>query len=351
MNKRPTSRIYTLVLREFQEYRNSLLITPIAIAATLTIVMLSSILLADRISYMGQVVMDSLGGEGSKQVVVTFDMNEGLGNTQHEIHISKQEEPLAEEDWNFSQEWDFDPAGKPDTAGQQEEKEDKDTAGALNPILNALHSFMILVLLAVTINYLLGSLYNDRKDRSVLFWKSMPVSDTEEVAAKLLVAFVAAPTIYIVASWLIQLITTALSMLLVWRLGMDPNETIADKIDIMPLLVNPVAGWIITALWIAPLYAWVMLASAGAKRSPFMLAVAPVIALALLEKIFLGSDLVGSTVSQHFPHYTSSDDAIGFYFNGNEWAHINFLNMGQGLLFAAAAIWGTVWLRRYRFEL
>lgn len=351
MNRRPTSRMYTLVVREFQEYRNSLLITPIAIVATLTLVMLSSILLADRISYMGQVVMDSLVGEGSKQVVVTFEMNEGSGTTQHEIHISEQEEPLAEEDWNFSREWEFDPAGKPDTAGQQEKKEDEDTAGALNPILNALHSFMILVLLAVTINYLLGSLYNDRKDRSVLFWKSMPVSDAEQVAAKLLVAFVAAPTIYIAASWLIQFITTALSMLLVWRLDMDPNETIMDKIDILPLLVNPMAGWLITALWVAPLYAWVMLASAGAKRSPFMLAVAPVVALVLLEQIFLGSDFVGSTVSQHFPHYTSSDDAIAFYFNGNEWAHIDFLNMGRGLLFAAAAVWGTVWLRRYRFEL
>jgi hypothetical protein len=197
----------------------------------------------------------------------------------------------------------------------------------------------------------LGCLYNDRKDRSILFWKSMPVSDTEQVAAKLLVAFVAAPLVYIIASFFIQIMTSGLSMLLVWRLDMDPNDTILDNIDFLPLLVNPLAAWLVTALWIAPLYAWVMLASAGARRSPFMLAVAPVLALVALEQIFLGSDLVGSAISRHFPHYAGSDDAIGFYFTGNEWAHIDVLKMGQGLLFAAAATWGTVWLRRYRFEL
>lgn len=349
MSKRPASRMYTLVAREFQEYRNSLLITPIAIAATLTLVMLSSVLLADRISFMGQVVMDTLVAEGNTQLQVTIQMDEDGATTHREFHISTQDEPMDEEEWNFSREWEFDPAGKPDTADQKEE--DEDTAGSLNPMLNVLHSFMILVLLAVTINYLLGCLYNDRKDRSILFWKSMPVSDTEQVAAKLLVAFVAAPLIYIIASLFIQIMTTGLSMLLVWRLDMDPNETILDNIDFLPLLVNPLAGWLVTALWVAPLYAWVMLASAGARRSPFMLAVAPVLALVALEQIFLGSDLVGSAISQHVPHYAGSDDAIGFYFNGNEWAHIDFLKMGQGLLFAAAAIWGTVWLRRYRFEL
>lgn len=350
MNKRPASRMYTLVAREFQEYRNSLLITPVAIAVTLTLVMLLSILLADRISYMGEVVMNTMtGAEGSKQVMVTIEMDEGSGRTHKEIHISKQEEPIAEEDWNFPRGWNLNPATKPDKAGQKQD--DKASGAGLNPMLNILHSLMILVLVAVTINYLLGSLYNDRKDRSVLFWKSMPVSDTEQVTAKLLVAFVAAPFIYIVASLLTQFITTALSMLLVWRMDMNPYETVTDNIDFLPLLVNPLAGWVLTALWIAPLYAWVMLASAGARRSPFMLAVAPVLALVVLEKIFLGSDLVASAVSRHVPHYTGSDSAVAFYLAGSGWTQIDFLKMGQGLLFAAAAIWGTVWLRRYRFEL
>tara|TARA_R110001599_G_scaffold353881_1_gene602044 strand:+ start:23844 stop:24893 length:1050 start_codon:yes stop_codon:yes gene_type:complete len=349
MNKRPKSRMYTLVVRELREYRNSLVITPIAIAATLTLVMLSSILLADRISYIGQVVMDTVVSEGSKQVQITIEMDQDGDTTYQDFQISQQQEPIAEEDWNFSRGWNFDPAGKPDRAGSN--KDDVDDGGTINPMLNILHSFMILILVAVTINYLLGCLYNDRKDRSILFWKSMPVSDAEQVVAKLLVAFVAAPLIYIVMSLLTQLITTALSMLLMLRLGKNPYETILGNIDFLPLLVSPLAGWLITALWLAPLYAWILLASAGARRSPFMLAVAPVLALVLLEQLFLGSDLVGSAVSQHFPHYTAEDDAVAFYFRGNEWLHVDFLKMGGGILFAAAAVWVTIWLRRYRFEL
>ena len=349
MTKHPQSRMYTLVIRELQEYRNSLLITPIAIVATLTLVMLSSILLADRISFMGQVIMDAVVSEGNKQVQVTIQMDQDGNTVQQEFHISEQQDPIPEEDWNFSREWDFDPAEKPDSPSQQDTSED--TSGAINLMLNALHSFMLLVLIAVTTNYLLGCLYGDRKDRSILFWKSMPVSDTEQVVAKLLVAFVAAPLIFIIASFFTQLITTALSMLLMTRLDKDPYETILDNIDILPLLVSPLAGWIITALWLAPLYAWLLLASAGARRSPFMLAVAPVIALVVLEQLFLGSELVGSAVSQHFPHYTASDDAVAFYFKGDEWLHIDWFKIVRGLLFAVAAIWATIWLRRYRFEL
>ena len=201
MSKRPASRMYTLVAREFQEYRNSLLITPIAIAVTLTLVMLSSVLLADRISFMGEVVMDTLVAESNKQVQVTIQMGDDGATTHREFHISTQEEPMDEEEWNFSREWEFDPPGKPDTAGQKEE--DEDTVGSLNPMLNVLHSFMILVLLAVTINYLLGCLYNDRKDRSILFWKSMPVSDTEAGCSRSCWSpSWRRPLIYIVASWL-----------------------------------------------------------------------------------------------------------------------------------------------------
>lgn len=349
MNSSPSSRMYTLVARELQEYRVSLLITPIAIAAALTVIMLASVLLADRISFMGEVVMDSLvKTQGSKQMKLTIAFDEDSADVNHQYSIREQEEPIADEEWNFSRKWDFNPDHKAEPTA---EVEDSDTTGALNPMFNIMHSFMVLVLVSVTINYLLGSLFHDRKDRSILFWKSMPVSDREQVGAKLLVALIAAPFIYIAASFFSQLITALLSMLLVWRLDMDPAEAILGNIDILPLLVNPLAGWAITALWIAPLYAWIMLASAGARRSPFMLAVAPIIGLVVIERIFVGSDFVGTAVSQHVPHYTGTEDAVGFYINGREWAHIDFLKIGRGLLFAAAAIWMTVWLRRYRFEL
>ncbi len=349
MNKRKPSRMHSLVVRELREYRNSLVITPLAIAATLTLIMLASVILANRISVMGEVMMDSLAGsDSSREIKFSIQLDDN-GDSSARYSVSEQQEPLAEEEWNFSRGWTFKPGAGTTRQGQVDD--DAKESGTLNIMFNLMHSFMLVVLVAVTINYLLGSLFNDRKDRSILFWKSMPVSDWEQVAAKLLVALVAAPGIYIAASLITQLITALLSMLLMWRMDVNPIEALAGNIDIMPLLVTPIVGWVITAIWIAPLYAWLMLASAGARRSPFMLAVAPVVALVVLEQIFIGSHFVGSAVGQHLPHYKGSEDAVGFYISGNEWANVDALKMGLGLLFAAVAIRATVWLRRYRFEL
>jgi len=338
----------TLVTRELREYRNSLLVAPLAIVAAFTLVMLASVLLANRISVMGEVVMDSLVNQQPDQEVnltIHFDQNGGTVTQKYRVH--KQDAPVTDDGWDFAREWSFTPRRHPDAGTGR----DKGETSGLNLMFNALHSFMLLVLVAVTINYLLGSLFNDRRDRSILFFKSMPVSEWEEVGAKLLVALAVAPAIYIAASLLVQIITTALSILLVWRMNMDPQQAILDNIDILPLLVNPLAGWLVAAVWIAPIYAWLLLASAGARRSPFMLAVAPVLGLMAIEQIFIGSGQVASAVRQHLPHYASDSDAVGFYFHGYEWANIQVLPMAAGLVFTAIALWATVGLRRYRFEL
>jgi ABC-2 type transport system permease protein len=343
-----SSRIRTLVTRELREYRNSLLLAPLAIVAVLTLVMLASVLLANRISVMGEVIMDSLvEQQQNKEVNITVHFDQDGGTITRKYRVDKQEGPIADEDWDFSREWNFNPPERPNAPPGANAGEPV----RLNLIFNALHSFMLLVLVAVTINYLLGCLFNDRKDRSILFFKSMPVSEWEEVGAKLLVALVVAPAIFIAASYLLQLITAGLSILLVWRLNMDPQVAVLDKIDFPSLLVSPLASWLVTAIWVLPVYAWLLLASAGAKRSPFMLAVAPVLALVILEQIFIGSDYVASAVSLHMPHYSNSNGAVGFYFSGNEWANIQALPMLAGLVFAALALAATVWLRRYRFEL
>lgn len=350
MDKDGSSRMYALVKKELLEYRNSLVLTPVVIAVLVTVVMLMSVLLADRISVMGEVMIDVLkeqAANGEMSIRIQIDGDSGNDVTyQYEIH--EQTEPVADEDWNFSREWNFNPRSTPDPVA-------KPSAGApqasLNPVFNLVHNFMLLVLVGVTINYLLGSLFNDRKDRSILFWKSMPVSEWEEVGARLLVALAVAPAIYLAVSIVTQLVSVVLSMLLVYRMDMDPFELILGKVDFAGLLVNQVGGWVVAALWLAPVYAWLLLASAGARRSPFMLAVAPVVGLVLLEELFIGTRYISAAVGSHLPHYVSGGSAVGFSFEGLEWFPVDMSGLGLGLLFAAGALWFTVWLRRYRFEL
>ena len=100
----------------------------------------------------------------------------------------------------------------------------------------------------------------------------------------------------------------------------------------------------------APLYAWLMVASAGARRSAAFLAVAPPVGLILLEEFFLGTEMVRSAIGNHFPH-ASNSSAIAFYMSGPNWGAVNYLSLVLGLVFTALALWVVVYLRRYRWEI
>lgn len=363
MSKINSLRCYTLAQRELQEYRVSLVFTPVVIALVLSLLMLGSVLIAKRITVMGDaflkmVVMEEFGIEP----VITIKIDDDPASAVPEAPapadappvpvgtIVDSGEAVSEDQWDFGREWRFEPAER-----EKSPSFESTEVGSLNPLLNVIHSFMLLVLVLVTAHYLLGCLYNDRKDRSILFWKSMPVSEWEEVLTRLAVGLLVAPAVFIAASLLLQTVFVLLSMLLVWRMDVDPFVTILGNISFGDLLLQQIGGWLLTALWVAPAYGWLMLASAWAKRSPFLVAIAPVIALAILEGILLGTNYVVSTVFNHIPHYVGGDQVdhsvVGFYLDGRFWAGLDYMSLLSGLVFAAATIVGSVYLRRYRFDI
>ncbi|MEH6583164.1 MAG: hypothetical protein V7754_14580 [Halioglobus sp.] len=351
MSSNRSGRMFTLAQREMQESRNSLFWTPIAIAVGLVIVMLLSVLLANRISAVGDTMLHVLlQEESSRGSNITIQINRDGEQSTSSYTIEKNEAPVSAEDWDFEKDWEFKPKTGPELQ-QEIQKELEERVENLNPVLNLVHSILLLVLFMVSMNYLLASLYIDRKDRSILFWRSMPVSEWEEVLSKLGIALVIAPAIFIAASMLIQVAYILVAMLMVWRMDMDPFQLILGNIEFGSLVFNQLAGWLLTALWIAPVYAWLLLASAAAKRSPFMFAVAPIIVLLLVEKVFLGSDFFATALANHIPHYANEGDALGFYLVGPNWATLNYFGLFQGLLFTAVALTGAVYLRRYRFEI
>jgi hypothetical protein len=345
MAEAPSKKLFTLVQRELQEYKNSLCWTPVVIACLLTLVMLGSVLLANRISVMGDAVLQVILQEQSASgmnITIHIDSDDDTGDT---LEYTVEEEMGDTDDWDFDREWTFSPRGSPDLADELDEKLE-----SLNPLLNVVHILLLLVLIFVTANYLLGALYTDRKDRSILFWRSMPVSEWEEVLSKFAVALLVAPTIYIAVSVLTQFVVVLLSMLLVWRMDMDPYQLVLGNIDFGRLLFDQVGGWILTALLIAPACAWLLLASAAARRSPFMLAVGPVIGLIVIEQIFLGTGYIAGAISRHVPSL-SETAPVGFYVNGPDWSTVSGISIVAGLVFCAVLLWFTVLLRKYRWEI
>jgi len=349
MNQGLKLKAFTLLQREAQEYRNSFLLTPLAVAGLLVFFMLASTLFANRIAFFGDSIMQVLVDEhsrGGMNITITIDDSDA---EQQDFVVTDEtlDEQADDENWNFSREWTFNPQRK-----EKMSKELSQEIESLNPVLNIMHGLFLAVMFFVSINYLLGSLDADRRDRSVLFWKSMPVSEWEEVGAKMATVTLVVPGIYIAVSILTQLAYVILAMLLVWRMDLDPSEVVLNNINFVTLFSGQLGGWLVWVLWTAPLYAWLLLSSAAARRSPLMFALAIPIGLIIITEVFLGNELFTNALSNHVPHFVESDrSSLGFYLYGPDWVSLDYLGMLLGLLTAAVMLAAAVWFRKHRFEL
>lgn len=147
-------------------------------------------------------------------------------------------------------------------------------------------SLVMLVVGIVVFFYCLSSLYDERRDRSVLFWKSMPVSDTQTVLSKVTSALLLAPAIGIAAG-----ILTAIGFLLLVAGFMAVNGVnafglIASHGSPVKMTLLLAAQLPIYALWALPTVGWLMLCSAWARSKPFLWAVGVPVAVGILVSWF-----------------------------------------------------------------
>ncbi len=350
-----SSRWFTLIQRELQEYRVSLLWTPLCIALLLSGAMLLSVLLAGRISAVGEAVLEVvLQDESISGMNISIQIDDDApADSEINYRIEEDVEPLPEGAWNFSREWRFDPPEDSDGDRDSDRAPIEPSASggdSFNPMLQIISALLMLALVLVTVNYLLGSLFDDRKDRSILFWKSMPVSEWEVLGSKLAVALVVAPLVFLAASVIAQVACTLLAMLLVWRMDMDPFQQILGNVEFVSLWLSQIGGWLLVALWVAPVYLWLLLASAAARRSPFWLAVVPPVLAMVLEQTLFGTEYLLAAIGAHMPFSTpgislSADELPGALGVPSLW------NLLAGLAVAALLAFATVWLRRHRWEI
>ena len=152
----------------------------------------------------------------------------------------------------------------------------------------------MIVLGFVVFFYSLGCLYDDRKDRSVLFWKSLPVSDASSVASKVAWALVLAPLLAVgiglalgLALWVIAAFTTTIN-------GLPGASALFTHSNPLRIIGNLLAMLPLYVLWALPAVGWLMLCSAWARNKPFLWAVMiPVLGCALVSfsSLILGMDL------------------------------------------------------------
>jgi ABC-2 type transport system permease protein len=198
--------------------------------------------------------------------------------------------------------------------------------------------------------YCLGALHTERRDRSILFWKALPVSDLVAVLAKASIPLVVTPVVALVITLVTQAVMLIISIIFILARGGDVAPILAHNPAFSNVWILPY-GLAVLSLWYAPLYAWLLLASAWARRTPILWAAGPIIALPLVERLAFGTTYLGAALRDRFqggfvdafgtsatshPDF-SHPDPVGFASTPDLWV---------GLLLAAVFLFGAVWLRR-----
>jgi ABC-2 type transport system permease protein len=214
---------------------------------------------------------------------------------------------------------------------------------------------MMLTTILVNVFYCADALYGERRDRSILFWKSMPVSDLTTVLAKASIPLVIVPLLACATAVVAQFIMLLLSSaaLLASGLSVSPLWTQLSFFRMSLLLFYHV--FTAHTLWPAPVYCWLLLVSGWPRRATLLWAALPVVAIGGLEAIvfrtwhfaaLVGTRLIGAAPAIDF----GSPDT----FPTNPMTHItplNFLSSPElwlGLALSAAFLAAAVRLRRYQ---
>jgi ABC-2 type transport system permease protein len=239
----------------------------------------------------------------------------------------------------------------------------------------AMYSAMMLITVVlgfVVFFYCLGAVYDERRDRSILFWKSLPLSDAQTVLSKVASATVVAPVIATlagVAAGFLQLVLLAVTLSFhgvnVWQLLLlaHPFRVAANLIGYVPLYL----------LWALPSVGWLMLCSAWARTKPFLWAIALPVATGLLVTWFGIMGLFNLSSGWFWQNIVlrglfSAFPGAGVAWNadrltvstGGDHPSLDFMNLGQtyqilgsanlwiGVVVGAGLIAATIWFRRWR---
>lgn len=161
----------------------------------------------------------------------------------------------------------------------------------------------------VAVFYCLDAFQSERRDCSILFWKSLPVSDLATVAAKTTVPLAILPLLTValtLAVHVVMLLASSAALASSGQVGLLWSEVDLPRMTAL-VLYHMIA---VHALWYAPIYAWLLLVSAWANRVPWLWATLPLAAIATVERIAFGTGYFALFLAHRFagaPEGTGTD--------------------------------------------
>jgi ABC-2 type transport system permease protein len=207
---------------------------------------------------------------------------------------------------------------------------------------------LIFTAFIVGVFYCLDALHGERRDRSILFWKSLPVSDLTTILSKATVPLVILPllsfAIIVVTQFIMLLISTA--VLLPRGLG----ATTWANFNLFQQSLILLYGLVAIALWHAPIYGWALLVSGWVRRATFLWAILPLLAISFFEKITFNTSHFASMLKERVIGF--APEAFAFHEHAvpqlTPGRYLSTPGLWMGLVFAAAFSVAAIRLRRYR---
>jgi ABC-2 type transport system permease protein len=298
-------KFLTLIKRDLAENRGSLIITPMAIAAFIFTLMFVSILMG-KFQFQG----DNFNfGASDAQI------ESSINTDDHHYKIYKENGILYKDDGTT----------KEPLVGKVDENSQKaisqifvmgSAVGAMFPIAIALVAILFI---------LAGALYDERKERNIMFWKSLPISDLQTASAKIasivgggigfavLSSFVLHISMMLLVAIAANIMGIKIPDASLLNFGIVISTTAQLWLDIVIVLFG-------YAFWALPIYGWFLACSAFAPKSPFFWAILPIGILPLLAKIFTSSDTMVSYALTPLQHLTGEPIVEAF---GKAFRNIN----------------------------
>lgn len=206
----------------------------------------------------------------------------------------------------------------------------------------------ILTAFIIGLFYCLDALNGERRERSILFWKSLPVSDLTTVLSKATIPMAVLPivtfAIVVVTQFIMLLISTAV------LLPSGLASTTWANFNLFRQSLVLLYGLTAIALWHAPIYGWALLVSGWVRRATFLWAVLPLLAISFFEKITFNTSYFFSMVKDRLIGF--APEAFDFpphaFPQLTPAKYLSTPGLWLGLIFAAAFVIAAIRLRRYR---
>lgn len=210
-----------------------------------------------------------------------------------------------------------------------------------------------LIYVASALFMLLGSLYDERKDRSVLFWKSLPATDLETVVSKLVIAVWVAPLVMIACALVAQFLLLIFMSGFIWSRELGDAWQLWSHSGLLLGGFQLLLGFFIQSFWVLPVVAYLLLVSVSVPKLTLLWALLLPIIPGMLEYVLFRTQVLATGISKHIepaalpnfigdderimPVVTTVGDQLALLLNPDLWIGVL---IGAALLYAAARVRG-----------